>query len=94
MDEKTISITVLDPGQAADSKGFQLALSNSSGGLAVDIARIRIPSSTASGSSGSKPPVSSSPRSGGGALGMETALLMALWVLGIARRAWRPGNRR
>jgi uncharacterized delta-60 repeat protein len=93
MDEKTISITVLDPGQAADSKGFQLALSNSSGGLAVDIARIRIPSSTASGSSGSKPPVSSSPRSGGGALGMEAALLMALWVLGIARRAWRPGNR-
>jgi len=99
MDEKTISITVLSPGQPADGKNFNVALSNSSGGLAIDRARIYIPSSKAStggggSGGGSNPPVGTVASSGGGgAIGIELWLLMVLWVFGVARRSYPVGDR-
>ena len=96
MDEKTISITVLDPGTPADYRSFQVALSNSSGGLAMNQATINIPraKSTGGGGGGNPPDGGGASSGGGGVIGIELWLLMVLGAFGAARRSCPSGNRR
>jgi uncharacterized delta-60 repeat protein len=89
MDEKTISITVLNPGPSADGRAFYVELSNSSGGLARNQAMIYIPRSNSSGGSGgsSNTPVETRVSSGGGgAIGIDLWLLAVLGVLRVFTR--------
>ncbi|MDH4056373.1 MAG: hypothetical protein OEV58_13475 [Gammaproteobacteria bacterium] len=84
MDEKTISITMLNSAQPGDSKTFRIALSNSNGGLGMSQATIYIPRSNAPGGSGSNVPVSpGTSNGGGGAIGLELLFLMALVAFGV-----------
>ena len=96
MDEKMISITVLNPGEHADGRTFHVALSNSSGGLAKDQAMIYIPASSPPGGSvGSNPPGSGgarnvgSVRHGGGAIGIELWVLLVLGAFRVFARCRR-----
>jgi hypothetical protein len=95
MGEKTISITVLNPGPTTDNRILQVALSNSSGGLAKAQAVIEIRGSNSSGGGGSNPPVTSPPvtggasNGGGGAIGIESWLLMVLGMFRIFTRRIR-----
>lgn len=97
LSEKTLSIAVLNADPAADFRHFNVELSNSSGGLAVDQATLSI--SPSESSSGSPPPAApppptpppgSSTSGGGGAIGSELWFLIALSIFGVVQRSRRP----
>jgi hypothetical protein len=99
LDEKTISITVLNDPLASNSEWFKVELFNSSGGLGMDqaivyISRVPPPASGTPPSTGGSNNDGPRRSSGGGAIGIELWLLMMFTALAIAHRSRSPGNRR